>query len=69
MSDVTPAVIPLLAKALKDNWVAGLTLSGSIAFLENEKKKNEILAQAEDKGYRQEVMALANDMFHGRVQS
>jgi hypothetical protein len=67
MSNVTPAVIPLLAKALKDNWVAGLTLSGRIAFTENEKKKNEILAQAEAKGYRQEVMALANDMFHGRV--
>ena len=67
MSNTTPAVIPLLAKALKDNWVAGLTLSGRIAFLENEAKRKEILSQAEAKGYRSEVMALANDMFHGRV--
>jgi hypothetical protein len=67
MSNVTPAVIPLLAKELKDNWVANLTLSGRIAFLENEKKREQILAQAEEMGYRSEVYALASEMFHGKV--
>lgn len=56
-----------LAKELKENWVRNLTLSGRIAFLENENKRKEILAQAEELGIRSEVMALANDMFHGRV--
>ena len=61
------ATIVLLAKELKDNWVSGLTLSGRIRFLENEKGREMILAQAEELGIRSEVMALANDMFHGRV--
>jgi len=55
-----------LAKELKENWVRGLTLSGRIRFLENEKGREMILAQAEEWGIRQEVYKRANEMMKGK---
>ena len=63
------ATIVLLAKELKDNWVRNYTLSGRIAFLENEKKKDAIFAKAEELGIRDEVYSLANKMMNGEANA
>jgi len=63
------ATIVLLAKELSDNWIRNYTLSGRIAFLENEKKKQQILAQAEELGLRDDVMELANKMMNGEANA
>lgn len=60
------ATIVLLANELVQNWRKNLTLSGRLAFIENENKKKAILDQAEEFGIRQDVMELANKIFHGR---
>lgn len=63
------ATIVLLAKELKDNWVRNYTLSGRLAFLENEKKKDAIFAKAEELGIRDEVYSLANKMMNGEANA
>lgn len=63
------ATVVLLAKELKDNWVRNYTLSGRLAFLENEKKKDAIFAKAEELGIRDEVYSLANKMMNGEANA
>lgn len=55
-----------LANALVENWRKNMTLSGRLAFIENENKKKAILDQAEELGVRQDVLELANKILHGR---
>lgn len=54
-----------LAEKLAKNWVQGYTLSGRMAFIENEKEREAILQVAESLGKRSAVYSLANEILHG----
>ena len=55
-----------LAKELKENWKKNYTLSGRLAFIENENKKNVIITKAKELGIRDEVYKRANEMMEGK---
>jgi hypothetical protein len=56
-----------LAKDLAKNWTQNYTLSGRLAFMENQSEKLSILDKAESLGIRDEVMSLANAIMRGEA--
>ena len=54
-----------MADELAENWRHNLTLSGRNAFLENERKRKELFAEAERLGILDAVRARATDIMNG----
>jgi hypothetical protein len=56
-----------LAKEITKVWIQNYTLSGRLAFIENEKKRVTLFDEAESLGIRSEVYTLANKMMNGEA--
>jgi hypothetical protein len=56
-----------LANELVENWKKNLTLSGYLAFVENEKEKETIFAWAEELGISDDVYKLASKIMNGEA--
>ncbi len=62
---VEQRVIDEYARQLASLWVDNMTLSGALAFRDNEDKRANLVAKADELGIRAEVFSRANTIIHG----